>query len=149
MFFRGGRGRGEICLISGFTLSWQFFSKKFDNCCPKFVRADALIISPGNNYRLCCPSIDDDAAQRVPLCRRMWLLSPKAETQTRPQTVQADPCRLGGGLRCWFLRTRFASATSVCCCSNVVSPLSQTTRHSSRSLANSSSKESCIYLRTT
>jgi len=25
---------------------------------------------------------DDDAAQRVPLCRRMWLLCPKAEAQT-------------------------------------------------------------------
>jgi len=37
------------------------------------------------------------------------------------------------------LRTRLASATSICCCSNIASPLSQTTRHSSRSLANSPS----------
>ena len=81
--------------------------------------------------------IDDDAAQRVSLCRRMWLLSPKADMQTWPHTVQADSCRVvgGGGLRCWCLRIRFASVTSICCCPNVVNPLSQTARHSSRSLA--------------
>ena len=86
--------------------------------------------------------IDDDATQRVSLCRRMWLLFPKAGAQTRPHTVQADPCRLvvgGGGLRWWCLWISFASATSICCCSNVASPSSQTARHSSRSLANSSS----------
>ena len=38
--------------------------------------------------------------------RRMWLFSPKAEAQTRPHTVQLDPCRLGGGgLRCSCLRS--------------------------------------------
>jgi len=74
---------------------------------------------------------DDDTAQRVSLCRRMWLFSPKAETQTRLHTVQADPC--------WFLLARFATATSICCCSKVASPLSQTARHSSRSPAKSSS----------
>ena len=85
---------------------------------------------------------DDDAPQRVSLCRRMWLLSPKAEEQTRPHTVQADPCRVVvgcGWLRCWCLCARFATATSICCCSKVASPLSQTPRHSSRSPANSSS----------
>jgi len=85
---------------------------------------------------------DDDAAQRVSLCRRMWLLSPKAEAQTRPHTVKVDPCRVivgCGWLRCWCLRARFATATSICYCSKVVSPLSQTARHSSRSSANSSS----------
>ena len=30
---------------------------------------------------------DDDAAQRISLCLRMWFLSPKAEAQTRPHTV--------------------------------------------------------------
>jgi len=72
----------------------------------------------------------------------MWLLSPKAEAQTRLHTVLADPCRVAfgdGGLCCWCLRIRFASATSICCCSNVANPLSQTARHSSRSLANFSS----------
>jgi len=60
--------------------------------------------------------IDDDASQRVSLCRRKWLLIPKAESQTRPHVVQADPCRLvrGGGLRCRCLRVPFASATSIC-----------------------------------
>jgi len=85
---------------------------------------------------------DDDAAQRISLCRRMWLLSPKAEAQTRPHTVQADPCRVVvgcGWLCCWCLRARFATATSICCCSKVASPLWQTARHSSRSPANSSS----------
>jgi len=84
---------------------------------------------------------DDDAAQRVSLCRRMWLLSPKAEAQTRPHTVQADPCRVVvgcGWLRCWCLRARFATATSICCCSKVASPLSQVCRKGYR-----------IYLRTT
>jgi len=91
--------------------------------------------------------INDDAAQRVSLCRRMWLLSPKAEAQIRPHiclqcTVQAYPCCVvvgGGWLRCWCLSIRFATATSRCCCSNVASPWWQTARHSSRSLANSSS----------
>jgi len=86
--------------------------------------------------------LDDGAAQRVSLCRRMWLLSPKTEAQTRPHTVQADPCRVVvgcGWLRCWCLRARFATATSIYCCSKVASPLSQATRHSSRSPANSSS----------
>jgi len=86
---------------------------------------------------------NDDAAQCVSLCRRMWLRSPKAEAQTRPaHTVQTDPCRVVvgcGWLRCWCLRARFATATSICCCSNVARPLSQTARHSSRSPANSSS----------
>ena len=45
---------------------------------------------------------DDGAAQRVSLCRRMWLLSPKTEAQTRPHTVQADPCRVVVG--CGWLR---------------------------------------------
>jgi len=94
---------------------------------------------PKNRSLLVVRRIDDDAAQRVPLCRRMKLLSPKAEAQTRPRTVQTGPCRLvvgGGGLRCRCLRTRFASATSICCCSNAASPLSQTTRQLSQSLAN-------------
>ena len=72
----------------------------------------------------------------------MWLLSPKAEAQTWPHTVQADPWRVVvgcGWVRCWCLRARFATATSICCCSKVTSPLSQTARHSSRSPANSSS----------
>jgi len=46
---------------------------------------------------------DDDTAQRVSLCRRMWLLSQKTEAQTRPHAVHADPCRVvvgGGWLRC-------------------------------------------------
>ena len=43
---------------------------------------------------------DDDAAQRVSLCRRMWLLSPKAEAQTWPHTVQADPCHVVVGCGC-------------------------------------------------
>ena len=51
--------------------------------------------------------MEDDAAQRVPLCRRMWLLSPKVESQTRPHTAQTDPCHLVGDLfRCWCLRKR-------------------------------------------
>ena len=86
--------------------------------------------------------IDDDAAQRVSLCQRMWFLNPKAVAQTRPHTVQADPCRVvigGGGLRCCCLRIRFTSASSIRCCSNVASPLSQITRHHSQSQANSSS----------
>jgi len=69
-------------------------------------------------------------------CRRSWLLGPKAETQTRPQTtVYTDLCRLVGGLRCWCLRAHFASTTChinmllVKCCQ-----MSQTTCHSSRSL---------------
>ena len=85
---------------------------------------------------------DDDTAQRFSLCRRMWLLSPKAEAQTRPHTVKADPCGVVvgcGWLRCWCLRARFATATSICCCSKVASPLTQTACHSSRSPANSSS----------
>ena len=85
---------------------------------------------------------DDDAAQRVFLCQRMWLLSPKAETQTWPHKVQADPCRVivgCGWLHCWCLRARFATATSICCCSKVASLLLQAARHSSRSPANSSS----------
>ena len=85
---------------------------------------------------------DDDATQPVSFCRRMWLLSPKAEAQTRPHTVQADPCRIVvgcGWLRCWCLYARFAAATSICRCSKVASPLTQTARHSSRSPANSSS----------
>ena len=85
---------------------------------------------------------DDGAAQRVSLCRHMWLLSPKAEAPTRPHTVQVDPCRVVvgcGWLRCWCLRARFATATSICCCSKVARPLSQTARHYSRSPANSSS----------
>jgi len=32
--------------------------------------------------------IDYDAAQRAPLCRRMWLLNSKAEAQTRPHTCR-------------------------------------------------------------
>jgi len=97
---------------------------------------------------------DDDAAQRVSLCRRMWLLSLKVEAQTWPHTVQADPCRVvvgGGWLRCWCLRARFATATSICCCSNVASPLSQTARHSSRSrpILHVCRNGSRIYLRTT
>jgi len=58
---------------------------------------------------------DDDVAQRVSLCWRMWALSPKVEAQTRPHTVQADPCRVvvgGGWLRCWCLRIRFAKETA-------------------------------------
>jgi len=81
---------------------------------------------------------EDDAAQHVALCRRMWLLSPKAKAQTRPHTIQADPCRVVvgcGWLRCWCLRAR----TSICCCSKVASLLLQTARHSYRSPANSSS----------
>ena len=31
---------------------------------------------------------DDDAAQRVSWCRRMWLLSPKVKAQTRPNTYR-------------------------------------------------------------
>jgi len=76
---------------------------------------------------------DDDAAQRVSLCRRMWFLSPKAEAQTRPHTVQVYPrCVVVGcgWLHCWCLRARFATATSICCCSKVASTLSQTARHS-------------------
>jgi len=85
---------------------------------------------------------DSDAAQHVFLCWCMWLISPKAEVQTWPHTVQTDPCRVvveGGWLHCWCLRTHFATATSICCCSNVASLLLQTARHSSRSLPNSSS----------
>ena len=91
---------------------------------------------------LSCPSIWWWLCSTCFLCRRMWLLSPKAEAPTWPHTVQAYPCRVVvgcGWLRCWCLCTCFATGTSICCCSKVASPLSQTARHSSRSLANSSS----------
>ena len=39
---------------------------------------------------------DDDAAQHVSLCWCMWLLGPKAETQTRLHTVKAGPCHIVG-----------------------------------------------------
>ena len=105
-----------------------------------FVSFDVISFIP--TLLLVVRRFDDDSAQRVSLCRRMWLLSPKAEAQTRPHTVQADPCRVVigcGWLRWWCLRARFATATSICCCSKVASLLSQAARHSSRSPANSSS----------
>jgi len=73
-----------------------------------------------------CRSIDDGASQHIPLCRRLWHLSLRAEVHTWPHTVPTDPYRrdVCGGLRYWGLRTRFAPAT----------------RHSPRSLANPSSQ---------
>ena len=56
-----------------------------------------------------CPS---DAAQRVSLCRHMWFLSPKAEEQTRPDTVQTDPCRIFVGR----LVALLMSAHTLCYC---------------------------------
>ena len=94
-----------------------------------------------NSLPLSCPSIDYHAAQRIPSCRCIWLLSRKAEAETRSLTVQTDLCRLdvAGVLHCWCRCTRFAFATSICCCLNIVCSLSQTTHHSSQSPANSSS----------
>ena len=100
---------------------------------------------------LSCPSV------RRWRCSTRFLVSahvaPKAEAQTRLHTAQVDPCRVvvgGGWLRCWCLVICFATATSICCCSNVGSPLSQTARHSrSPSILQVCGKGSRIYLRTT
>jgi len=52
-----------------------------------------------SNLSLSCQSINDDAPRRIPLCRLMWLLSPKAEEQTRPHNKRI-PADLLLGARC-------------------------------------------------
>jgi len=68
--------------------------------------------------------LDNAASQHIPLCRLMWLLNPKVEAQTHPHILyRLIPAAKLLSLGCWCLHTRFASATSICWCSNVASPI--------------------------
>ena len=78
------------------------FLRKLSGCVRNITAFYEYLLCVRNLSLLIVRRFDDDAAQRVSLCRRMWLLSPKAEAQTRPHTAQADPCHVVVG--CGWLR---------------------------------------------
>jgi len=87
-----------FCFIAHFNVAALFVCKR---CMSKYLVQLRLwyVNSIAHSSILVVRQINNDAAQRVPLCRRMWLLSQKAEAQTRPHSLLYR--RMPGSLPPW------------------------------------------------